>query len=458
MKSKILNINSIIVFIFIFIFSLSSAPLATNAWYELTPLSTSSNPVGISFVNSMEGYIASDVLYRTLDGGATWDQHLISGVTSILGVSCAGGNIYTIGTHIGGTSANDVSVSIDKGVTFTLLTREAFQNDPDIWFADLNHGVISGFAGLGSVFQTSNGGTLWSIGTVEASPDVNTTRVRGSSSSNIWATYSGGIIKWDGLSWEAKAITGSNVLNGVFVLDANTGWVVGADNGGANNVYKTINGGNSWTTVPISENPTLNDVWFINSNEGWMAGAGLVNESIIYHTTDGGAIWTKEFTSEATNDILSIFFVDGNNGFAVTSSGHVFKYTTATTTTTTTTTTTNTTTTTTTGTTTTTVPVSSVQRVAPHYASGAPHWDPEKEGDLTVDIPSSVTTAAITNLVSITGKTVYRRNIALTVGNNKAIISKTPDFGSGYPNGILKVFVVDSTGKKIAKGFIGVYR
>lgn len=317
----------ILFFLFFSIFIIGNASHASKSWFLQTALSESSNPSGVSFVNTLEGYVACDSLYKTTNGGATWSQlPSISGVVSVFGAAYSGGSLFALCEIAGQDTA--VYVSTNSGQSFTLLTSEGFGGMNDAYFANANYGVITGNHASGSVNQTTNAGTSWFFGTVEAGDQI-TDRVRGTATNNIWATYNGGVIKWNGTSWEGISIEDgyTSLPTGIYPLSASTVWAVGSSGTGST-IYKTTNGGNTWTPTTI-ESTTLYDIWFISSAEGWVAGAGDVNESVVYHTTNGGTTWTKQFGSNGTNQILSLYFTDSNNGWAISSSGRIFKYTNA---------------------------------------------------------------------------------------------------------------------------------
>ncbi len=116
------------------------------------------------------------------------------------------------------------------------------------------------------------------------------------------------------MTWTAQTSGTSNTLNGVYFVDANTGWAVG--NGGT--IRTTSNGGSAWSSQTSGISSTLTSVSFISASKGWIAG----NSGRIRVTTNGGTTWTAQ-TSGTSNTLNSIKFIDANTGWAVGNSGTI---------------------------------------------------------------------------------------------------------------------------------------
>lgn len=108
-----------------------------------------------------------------------------------------------------------------------------------------------------------------------------------------------------GATWTASNIggPGSNTLvSDISAIDANTAWVVTAQNGAGTNgnrVWKTTNGGTNWTQQSAGYTPTTatggsfaNQIYFWDANEGWTAGDPIGGFFEMYRTTNGGSTWT----------------------------------------------------------------------------------------------------------------------------------------------------------------------
>jgi photosystem II stability/assembly factor-like uncharacterized protein len=109
---------------------------------------------------------------------------------------------------------------------------------------------------------------------------------------------------------------GGNDLNGVWMIDANTGWAVG--NGGR--IVKTTNGGAAWTPQTSGTANNLTDVKFTSSNNGYACGD---NGTVVY-TTNGGTNW-QSHTTGSTKNLLSVD-ASGSTIIATAVDGVILKY------------------------------------------------------------------------------------------------------------------------------------
>ena len=101
-------------------------------------------------------------------------------------------------------------------------------------------------------------------------------------------------------------------LSGVYALDSDNVWVVGADG----TILHTTNGGLTWVTVPIMTTEDLTTVEFINPDTGWVV-VGSSTDSSVFRTTDGGLTWELQpLWTVAPNEYLvkDIEFIEGNPG------------------------------------------------------------------------------------------------------------------------------------------------
>lgn len=67
----------------------------------------------------------------------------------------------------------------------------------------------------------------------------------------------------------------------------------------------------TWQKIEVPATTFLNAVFFTDSIHGWIAG----DSGVILHTPDGGNVWEVQ-TSGTQNDIVEIFFMDENRGWA----------------------------------------------------------------------------------------------------------------------------------------------
>ncbi len=96
-------------------------------------------------------------------------------------------------------------------------------------------------------------------------------------------------------------------LFGVYFVDANVGWVVGA----SGTVIKTADGGKTWTATIIGPDE-LRAIYAIDAQTAWAAGSG----GAIYATKDGGDTWTQQVTP-TDKTLQGICFINDKEGWAV---------------------------------------------------------------------------------------------------------------------------------------------
>lgn len=74
--------------------------------------------------------------------------------------------------------------------------------------------------------------------------------------------------------------------------------------------------GQSWTQQPSPVRAHLTAVYFVDADNGWIVGA----DGLILHSGDGGISWTKQFDdrdAELKGPLLDVYFSSPSNGFAV---------------------------------------------------------------------------------------------------------------------------------------------
>ena len=96
-------------------------------------------------------------------------------------------------------------------------------------------------------------------------------------------------------------------LERIHFIDENYGWAIGDP------YFYTTDGGQNWYLDPNwwPEEHWGKDIVFVNHDTGFIA----ARHGIIHKTVDGGNNWTV-IQTPATQDIMRLFFVDENNGWA----------------------------------------------------------------------------------------------------------------------------------------------
>ena len=101
-------------------------------------------------------------------------------------------------------------------------------------------------------------------------------------------------------------------LDRIFFLNDTLGWAIGgATIGSASPYFYTTNGGEQWYLDDDWMNIAGTDIVFVNQDTGFIAAAN----GIIKKTVNGGQTWT-DIQTPATQNVMYLFFVDENNGWA----------------------------------------------------------------------------------------------------------------------------------------------
>jgi photosystem II stability/assembly factor-like uncharacterized protein len=135
-----------------------------------------------------------------------------------------------------------------------------------------------------------------------------------------WATHTGmGLVMTTngGSNWTSISFNDTNfttLFNGVFFLNAQTGWTVG----GALQIRKTTNSGLNWVRqVPPPIAGVLNSVYFFNATTGFALGRkGMYYNSCAIKTTDGGSNWVEVVLSTANeNELFDQYWFNAQTGW-----------------------------------------------------------------------------------------------------------------------------------------------
>ncbi|MCK9425224.1 MAG: YCF48-related protein [Ignavibacteriaceae bacterium] len=244
-------------------------------WVELnnkTALGT------IEFIDTLHGWMVGRILpgndYNimiTKDGGKSWNRYSTPAIgcltffDSLVGFAGGSNNIYK---------------TIDGGITWDTMSIQSHVGKIgvyDIFFLDKKHGWTVGGGGaltdMGFILNTVDSGKTWQY--IDSMTNINQA-ITFTDSLHGYAVggnppYSDGIIQVTsngGLSWMRYDLPCS-WLNDVVFTDDSTGWVVGE----YGFIWHTTNQGLNWTQVESGTTSNLYRIFFFNNGEtGYILG------------------------------------------------------------------------------------------------------------------------------------------------------------------------------------------
>jgi photosystem II stability/assembly factor-like uncharacterized protein len=220
-------------------------------------------------------------IYRTEDGGATWQQQFDPSTDLLQGVAALDAQTAII---VGGIEDSYERRTTDGGLSWHSLNVPITSFFFDIYFLNNQTGWMVG--GNGDIVKTTDGGNTW---VVQTNP----------------AQYS---------------------LATIHFSDANNGWAGGY----YGTLVRTTNGGATWTLQDprIPEYTHVLEVHSTSPMRGWIAGYGGGAESRPYvkYTTDGGATWIAHTPEVGPYDSFpALAFVSNEYGWAA-GVGGIFRH------------------------------------------------------------------------------------------------------------------------------------
>ncbi len=179
-----------------------------------------------------------------------------------------------------------------------------------IWFADNNNGWI--LTESDTLFHTTDGGQTWNVQTYGSDYAINTMQFVDAQTGWLMGDV-GMILKTTngGQTWQEQNSGVYDLIVAMDFIDANHGWAVG-ENG---LILKTVDGGQIWQEQHLPTDTTKNQaVYFIDAQTGWIVGA-QGEYGFVMKTTDGGATWNVVFQDTTYRPFRSVYFTDDQNGW-----------------------------------------------------------------------------------------------------------------------------------------------
>lgn len=268
--------------------------ISLHAQWNNTGLNTNTSLTQLSFPSNDTGYILSDKIYRTFNGGVSFDS-----ITIPNGV---GYHSIDFRTNFDGVVAVDIAASgnsiyrtVNAGFTWQNISAPQFAGvGMNVKFADAMHGTYLTSAPL--IFNTANGGISWDTMTFGynyfSTLDYPTTTTGYIGGFDGTFNYFGVIAKTTdgGVTWNIinNFTQNYSIISNIQFLTADTGFACFNPNSSQARLLRTYNGAVSWDTVYF--NGVITSFAFSDYQNGF-----LVNDSgSVYRTNNAGLTWTLD--------------------------------------------------------------------------------------------------------------------------------------------------------------------
>lgn len=201
------------------------------------------------------------------------------------------------------------------GSTWSIMTVDATStaNITGITFVNATLGYTCG-AGQ-EIYETVNGGSSWdNIGT----GITDLYDVTAPASGTVWTCGNeevgfGFIYNPISMALKQPPVVSGKDLRGIYFQNATTGYAVGE--GGL--IAKTTNSGTTWTAQTSGTTQMLNKVKFVSTNDGIAVG----NAGVILRTTNGGTSWS--LTTVGTQDLNAVYYGSASQVWVVGNGGTI---------------------------------------------------------------------------------------------------------------------------------------
>jgi photosystem II stability/assembly factor-like uncharacterized protein len=251
----------------------------------------------VEFINTQKGFVGgfyfggggpnpTNVLRKTLDGGATWTDitNSINPIArkGICGLAAADSNtIYGCGNWYQDSAY--IVKSIDGGNAWSFINMAAYASSLiDMHFINADTGFATGKSPApiesAIILYTTDGGATWTTKFLNTVPNELCWKIQRLTNSIYFASIedlnpsTSKILKSidGGMTWTIKQVLATNDnMEGVGFINPNKGWA-----GGGNQTYESNDGGNTWSVINICQG--MNRVFKVNDSLLFAAGTGKI--------------------------------------------------------------------------------------------------------------------------------------------------------------------------------------
>lgn len=292
----------------------------------------------VHFVDAQVGYATTYAtpycLYRTTDGGFTWEEGFTQGEITPYRITFFDGDR---GHICGGTRS---AVTYDGGENWEIVSHP-----DDVWVtrtAYLDSLTMVGCSwrfwgpdsSIRDISRSSDGGLSWELryqeppsisSFVDIACSVNRTSIVTGSGGEVWRSID------EGYTWnlDSYAPISSNITS----PDSALFFVAGSiptPTGNSPIIARSTDDGLTWETIwsdTLLTDNLISDIVFSDTVHGWIVGSN----GLVVSTSDGGASWDHYFIDSVDFSLLDACFLDSMLGWAVDPGGggmtRIFRYT-----------------------------------------------------------------------------------------------------------------------------------
>ncbi len=262
-------------------------------------------------------FIGGEII-RTTNGGLNWQKVLVNSEFRLKSFYFLD---QTTGYAIGGSyiSTGLLYKTTDGGVTWQdNLNSFFYQHFYNLYFGNQLTGYLSSFNGL---YKTTNAGANWDMVLTLTVQNVNYPSYRRihffDVNTGIFLSDSGKIYKTtdQGASWSISYVNPDYSFRDINFINSSTGFIIGLNG----IVLKTTDQGSNWNIINIGTSASLFSLKFTNGLIGY-----LTKENGVLKTTDGGNSW-QEVLQQGSDTLFSVFFLNPEVGYVGGTNGKVFK-------------------------------------------------------------------------------------------------------------------------------------